>query len=88
MRYRIGVVAGVLAVAFVSAPARAQQKTRFSSLEEALRSGGALAGGSGPREGDWIGGGRGGSFTTRGAGGAGGGGARRLPAPPGVVRAR
>ena len=47
MRYSSGVVAGVLAITVLAAPARAQEKTRFSSLEEALRSGAALAGGSG-----------------------------------------
>ena len=69
MRYRTGVAAGVLAIVIASAPARAQEKARFTSLEQALRSGAALAGGSGPRDVNWIEGGRRFSFTTRGPAG-------------------
>src|SRR3990172_8222784 len=47
------------------APSPAQEKARFSSLQDALRASGALAGGAGPPGGGGVGG---------GAGGAGGGG--------------
>src|SRR3989304_1373478 len=47
----------------------AQEKTRFASLQDALRAGGALAGGSGPRNVEWIEGGRRFSFTIATQGG-------------------
>jgi dipeptidyl-peptidase-4 len=46
-------------------PLAAQQPTRFASLQDALRSGAALAGGGGPRDVNWIDGGRRYSFTAR-----------------------
>ena len=49
--------------------AQAQEKTRFASLQDALRAGGALAGGSGPRNVEWIEGGRRFSFTIATQGG-------------------
>ena len=60
----------VLALVLLLAPAVAwaQQKTTFRSLQEALTSGGAMSGRSGPR-GVWIEGGRRFSLTTRGANG-------------------
>jgi dipeptidyl-peptidase 4 len=42
-----------------------QQKTGFANLQEALRAGGSLAGGSGPRNVNWIDGGRRYSFIAR-----------------------
>jgi len=51
------------------APSPAQEKARFSSLQDALRASGALAGGSGPREVDWIEGGKRFSFTIAAEGG-------------------
>ncbi|HVZ78962.1 MAG TPA: S9 family peptidase [Gemmatimonadaceae bacterium] len=64
------VLAGV-AIAALAVPslARAQQKARFANLNEALAAGGALAGGSGPRNVNWIDGGNRFSFTTRGSSG-------------------
>src|SRR5262245_15602592 len=47
------------------APAAAQDKTRFASLQEAQRAGAALAGGSGPRNVNWIDGGRRYSYIAR-----------------------
>jgi len=43
----------------------AQQPARFASLQEAMRTGGALAGGTGPRDVNWIDGGRRYSFIAR-----------------------
>ena len=43
----------------------AQQKTGFATLQEALRAGGALSGGSGPRNVNWIDGGRRYSYIAR-----------------------
>jgi dipeptidyl-peptidase 4 len=42
-----------------------QQKATFASLQEALRASGAMSGGSGPRNVNWIDGGRRYSFITR-----------------------
>ncbi|HSC59267.1 MAG TPA: S9 family peptidase [Gemmatimonadales bacterium] len=58
-----------LAGALVSLPAAAQEKARFASLEEALRSGGALFGSNGPANVNWIDGGARYSYITRGADG-------------------
>jgi dipeptidyl-peptidase-4 len=44
---------------------RAQEKTRFANLSEALGASSALAGGSGPRNVNWIDGGRRYSYTMR-----------------------
>ncbi|HXJ31448.1 MAG TPA: hypothetical protein VNG35_12455, partial [Gemmatimonadales bacterium] len=41
-----------------------QQPARFASLQDAMRSGAALAGGGGPRDVNWIDGGRRYSFTA------------------------
>lgn len=48
---------------------RAQQKQRFATMLDALRAGGALAGGNGPRNVNWIDGGERFSYIERGAGG-------------------
>ena len=60
-----------LAFALLLAPAalRAQQKTPFHNLQEALMAGGQMSGRGGPRGVVWIEGGRRYSFTTRGANG-------------------
>lgn len=56
-----------LAVALAALPLSlaAQEPTRFASLQDAMRAGAALAGGSGPRDVNWIDGGRRYSFTAR-----------------------
>jgi dipeptidyl-peptidase-4 len=56
----------VLAGALLSLPAAAQDKTRFASLDEAIRSGGALNGSNGPANVNWIDGGARYSYITRG----------------------
>ena len=57
----------ILPAVFLTLPVLlpAQEKARFASLQEALRSGAALAGGSGPRNVNWIDGGRRYSFIAR-----------------------
>jgi dipeptidyl-peptidase-4 len=55
----------LLAVLPLVAPA-AQQKQRFATLAEALAATGALTGRSGPRDVNWIEGGRRFSYTDRG----------------------
>ncbi len=60
----------VVLLGALTAPSRAQEKTRFSSLQDALRASGAMAGGSGPGNVDWIEGGRRFSFTIAADGGA------------------
>jgi len=59
----------LVAVSVLPAASRAQEKTRFSSLREALGASAALAGGSGPRNVNWIEGGRRFSFTLAAEGG-------------------
>jgi len=59
-----------LIVLLAPAAAAAQQKTSFRTRQEALQSGGALAGRAGPRNVNWIDGGRRFSFTQRATGGA------------------
>jgi dipeptidyl-peptidase-4 len=56
-----------LAALFLAIPLalHAQQPARFASLQEAMRAGGALAGGTGPRDVNWIDGGRRYSFSAR-----------------------
>ena len=56
-----------LAALFLTIPLalHAQQPARFASLQDAMRAGGALAGGTGPRDVNWIDGGRRYSFITR-----------------------
>ncbi|MGE0352149.1 MAG: DPP IV N-terminal domain-containing protein [Gemmatimonadales bacterium] len=58
----------LLALAFLLLPlsARAQEKTRFRSVTEALQASGILSGRSGPRNVNWIDGGRRYSFIARG----------------------
>ena len=56
----------VLAGALLSLPAAAQDKTRFASLDEAIKSGGALNGSNGPVNVNWIDGGARYSYITRG----------------------
>src|SRR5947208_16431013 len=50
----------ILPAVFLTLPVLlpAQEKARFATLQEALRAGAALAGGSGPRNVNWIDGGR------------------------------
>src|SRR2546427_277202 len=57
----------ILPAVFLTLPVLlpAQEKARFATLQEALRSGAALAGGSGPRNVNWIDGGRRYSFIAR-----------------------
>ncbi|PYP63367.1 MAG: S9 family peptidase, partial [Gemmatimonadetes bacterium] len=57
----------ILPAVFLTLPVLlpAQEKARFANLQEALRSGAALAGGSGPRNVNWIDGGRRYSFIAR-----------------------
>ena len=56
-----------LAVALLAVPVSlaAQESARFASLLDAMRAGGALAGGTGPRDVNWIDGGRRYSFIAR-----------------------
>ena len=62
--------AALVALAFLTpAPALAQQKQRFASLDEALSASGALAGRNGPRSVNWFEGGRRFSFIDRTAAG-------------------
>lgn len=56
----------VLAGALLSLPAAAQDKTRFASLDEAIKSGGSLNGSNGPANVNWIDGGARYSYITRG----------------------
>jgi len=62
----------LLALILLLAPVAgwAQQKTAFRTFQEALQAGGALAGQAGPRNVNWIDGGRRFSFTQRAATGA------------------
>jgi dipeptidyl-peptidase-4 len=55
-----------LAALFLAIPLalHAQEPARFASLQDAMRAGGALAGGTGPRDVHWIDGGRRYSFTA------------------------
>lgn len=53
------------ALLIVPAALAAQEKARFASLQESMRAGGALAGGSGPRNVNWIDGGRRYSYIAR-----------------------
>ncbi|HET7790029.1 MAG TPA: DPP IV N-terminal domain-containing protein [Gemmatimonadales bacterium] len=62
-----GLLLAVLLLGFSASAA--QQKARFANLGEALGSGGALNGGSGPRNVNWIDGGKRYSYTARGADG-------------------
>ena len=63
-----GVLLGALALAFaLPTGLAAQQKQRFASLDEALRSGGQMAGRSGPRGVNWIDGGARFSYIDRDA---------------------
>ncbi|MBB4636670.1 S9 family peptidase [Longimicrobium terrae] len=61
----------LLAAALLALPAalQAQRKERFATLEQALQSGAAMSGRSGPRSVNWIEGGRRFSFLDRGADG-------------------
>ena len=59
---RLYFVALVLFLPFV---ARAQEKQRFSNLDEALRAGAILSGGQGPRNVNWIDGGKRYSYIAR-----------------------
>jgi len=52
-----------------SVEGRAQQKQRFATMLDAFRAAGALAGGNGPRNVNWIDGGERFSYIERGAGG-------------------
>ncbi|MBI2536695.1 MAG: DPP IV N-terminal domain-containing protein, partial [Gemmatimonadetes bacterium] len=61
--HRIAIAIVLVALGSLPAPSPAQEKTRFSSLRDALRAAGALAGGSGPRNVNWIEGGKRFSFT-------------------------
>jgi dipeptidyl-peptidase-4 len=62
-RAAIALLASVLVLPAVS---HAQQKERFANLTDALRATGSLAGGAGPRNVNWIDGGKRFSFTARG----------------------
>ncbi len=64
---RVGNITRVLLTAQFLLPSigRAQHKTSFADLSEALRASGALAGGSGPRNVNWIDGGKRYSYTMR-----------------------
>jgi dipeptidyl-peptidase-4 len=59
--------AGLLLAAFLTLPAlgQAQQKSRFANIQEALRASSALAGGFGPRNVNWIDGGKRYSYIAR-----------------------
>ncbi len=67
MRYRTRIA--IALVAMLPAGVRAQQKQTFRSLEEALQSGGILAGRAGPRSVNWIEHGNRFSFIARDAAG-------------------
>ena len=54
------------ALLVVPSAGRAQEKQRFATVLDALRAGGALAGGNGPRNVNWIDGGRRYSYIDRG----------------------
>ena len=66
MRIPFGLAVAVLAL---SGSARAQGQARFANLREALQSGGALSGGNGPRNVNWIDGGRRYSYIQQAEGG-------------------
>jgi dipeptidyl-peptidase-4 len=68
-RQRWVVWAAVSACSLCAVSASAQEKARFASLQDALRASGAMAGGSGPQNVNWIEGGKRFSFTMRSAGG-------------------
>ena len=59
----------VAVLVLVPAAGRAQEKQRFATMLDALRAGGALAGGNGPRNVNWIDGGDRFSYIERAAGG-------------------
>lgn len=67
MGRRIALLAVLMCTVVVSA--RAQQKTRYTSLSDALQSSGALNGGFGPRGVNWIDGGKRYSYSARAAAG-------------------
>ncbi|MGB7213252.1 MAG: DPP IV N-terminal domain-containing protein [Gemmatimonadales bacterium] len=66
MRHIRTLTFAVLAGALLSLPAAAQEKTRFASLDEALKSGNSLNGSNGPANVNWIDGGARYSYITRG----------------------
>jgi dipeptidyl-peptidase-4 len=65
---RVGAACAAVVVVLAGS-ARAQEKTRFANLREALQSGGALSGGNGPRNVNWIDGGRRYSYIQQAEGG-------------------
>lgn len=70
MRARFGVLSLILLLA-LPAVGRAQEKTRFSNLMQAIQASGAMNGGSGPRNVTWIDGGKRYSYIGRAATGGG-----------------
>jgi dipeptidyl-peptidase-4 len=70
MRARFGVLSLLLLLA-LSAVAQAQEKTRFTNLMQAIQATGALSGGAGPRNVNWIDGGKRYSYSARAATGGG-----------------
>jgi dipeptidyl-peptidase-4 len=69
MRLRRLIPLLVAVLVLVPAAGRAQEKQRFATMLDALRAGGALAGGNGPRNVNWIDGGDRFSYIERAAGG-------------------
>jgi dipeptidyl-peptidase-4 len=70
MRARFGVLSLILLLA-LPAIGRAQEQTRFTSLMQAIQASGAMNGGSGPRNVNWIDGGKRYSYIARAASGGG-----------------
>ncbi len=70
MRARCGVLSLILLLA-LPAVGRAQEKTRFTNLMQAIQASGAMNGGSGPRNVNWIDGGQRYSYIARAASGGG-----------------
>jgi len=70
MRARFGVLSLILLLA-LPAVGRAQEKTRFANLMQAIQASGAMNGGSGPRNVTWIDGGKRYSYIGRAASGGG-----------------
>jgi dipeptidyl-peptidase-4 len=69
MRSTRSLTLALLASALLTLPAAAQEKARFASLDEALRSGQALNGANGPANVNWIDGGARYSYIARGQNG-------------------
>ncbi|MBE0591959.1 MAG: hypothetical protein IH616_06115, partial [Gemmatimonadales bacterium] len=68
MRARRLTVAFVAILLALPVAGRAQEKQRFATMLDALRAGGSLAGGNGPRNVNWIDGGERFSYIERAAG--------------------